>query len=328
LQEIIEKFNKQYGRKDDLMKTYNLPSDPIHLGLIKKFNSLKHKTFLGQTEIKGIRGSGTYLLPDDLVPTNHILHDLIRGFYKPKGKMYMLSYQATESESNYGKQILWNDELQTEFKLIRMSPPTGQKDNRAKSDIAAARYNMLNKFPIGILHKKKKGVNYCLGLGVITEETTEGIFIVQPISLEENINNLNFQIYDLSHITQTERESIIKSRIGHSKFKENLLKIDPRCKICGLNIIYILIASHIKPWSVSTHKERLDINNGLLLCPTHDALFDKGYISFDEKGYILISKLLNYDSMNSVQLKKDFKITNFQLHEKYLDWHRINIFKK
>jgi putative restriction endonuclease len=310
---------------------YYLPYDAFHLGILKKFERLKYKTFIGQTEIKGIRGSGHYLLPDELVPFNHMLHDLIRGFYKPKGKPYMLSYQATESEKNYGKQIQWKDGSQKDFLLIRMSPPTSEKDNRAKSDIAAARYNMENKIPIGILYKIKKGTNRCLGLGLITEETTDGIFIVRPISIEESIEVSKsdvIKINDLSHITQTEKESIIKSRIGHSRFKDNLLRIDPKCRICGMNVKELLIASHIKPWSQSSAKERLDIYNGLLLCPNHDALFDKGYISFDVQGNIMISNLLDEKSLSFLQLNKNMKIDNITKYEKYLEWHRVYVFKQ
>jgi predicted restriction endonuclease len=47
---------------------------------------------------------------------------------------------------------------------------------------------------------------------------------------------------------------------------------------------HFLIASHVKPWSESNHQERLDVNNGLLHCPNHDDLFDKGYISFIKMG--------------------------------------------
>lgn len=51
---------------------------------------------------------------------------------------------------------------------------------------------------------------------------------------------------------------------------------------CGVSDEHFLIDSHIKPWSQSNNQEWLDVNNGLLLCPNHDALFDKGiiYISF------------------------------------------------
>ncbi|MEW9674148.1 HNH endonuclease [Ammoniphilus sp. 3BR4] len=33
----------------------------------------------------------------------------------------------------------------------------------------------------------------------------------------------------------------------------------------------------------------MDLNNGLLLCPNHDALFEKGLISFRDDGGIFVS---------------------------------------
>ncbi|MBO7381377.1 MAG: HNH endonuclease, partial [Neisseriaceae bacterium] len=51
----------------------------------------------------------------------------------------------------------------------------------------------------------------------------------------------------------------------------------------------------LKPWRKSNDKEKLDINNGLLLCPTHDKLIDKGLITFSENGEIIISELLTDD---------------------------------
>lgn len=306
---------------------FHIPDEPIHLGILRKFEHLKSTIFHGQTEIKGKRGSGVFLPPDEHVPSEHILHDLIRGFYKPKGKAYMLSYQATESDKNYGKQIQWKNSSLLEFELIRMSPPTGEKDNRAKSDIAAARYNLEHKLPIGILHKVSKGVNRCLGLGIIIEETTEGIFIVKPVSLADSINekqsSIN-QIEDLSHITETERESVIKSRVGQSEFKENLLRDNPCCRLCGLEMKELLIASHIKPWSQSNSKERLDFYNGFLLCPTHDALFDKGFISFADDGSIIISASLNKKFIETLDILQSSRINVLDEHHKYLKWHREN----
>lgn len=97
-----------------------------------------------------------------------------------------------------------------------------------------------------------------------------------------------------NEITETEKEQIIKSRIGQSAFKKALLAVEKKCKLCGVSDERFLVASHIKPWSQSNHQERLDVNNGLLLCPNHDALFDKGYISFDDDdGTILISDSLD-----------------------------------
>ncbi|MDG4850855.1 HNH endonuclease [Peribacillus frigoritolerans] len=128
-------------------------------------------------------------------------------------------------------------------------------------------------------------------------------------------------------ITETEKERIIKSRIGQSAFKKALLAVEKKCRLCGVSDERFLVASHIKPWSQSNHKERLDVNNGLLLCPNHDALFDKGYISFDVDGMILISASLDESTKVFLNINDRLKLQMNELQQKYMKWHRENIFK-
>ena len=123
----------------------------------------------------------------------------------------------------------------------------------------------------------------------------------------------------------TEKENLIKCRIGQGEFRDKLIKHWQGCSVTGLEQNDILIASHIKPWSQSDNEERLDPFNGLLLLPTLDKLFDKGYISFDDNGSILISKLLtNYDILG---INEDMKIKIEEEHKKYLNYHRNEIFE-
>lgn len=90
-----------------------------------------------------------------------------------------------------------------------------------------------------------------------------------------------------------------------------------------------LVASHIQRWSESDDNERRDINNVFLLCPDHDWLFDKFYISFDDEGNILLA-----DSVDKViyeKLKISSDIVNVSLNNenrKYLKWHREQFNKK
>lgn len=127
-------------------------------------------------------------------------------------------------------------------------------------------------------------------------------------------------------IADTEKEQIIKSRIGQSFFKKALLSVEKKCRICGVTDERFLIASHIKPWSQSNHKERLDVNNGLLLCPNHDALFDKGYISFDDDGTILISDTLDEVTKVFLNINKTMNIRMNERQKQYMKWHRENLF--
>src|SRR5690606_32697483 len=126
----------------------------------------------------------------------------------------------------------------------------------------------------------------------------------------------------------TEKEQVIKSRIGQSTFKEKLLKRECKCAICGITDKNFLIASHIKPWSKSSHSERLDVNNGLLLCPNHDTLFDKGYISFDDEGKIVICSQLDETTKTFMNIDPSIRIILTDGMRKYMKYHfdhiRIN----
>ncbi|UOY93151.1 EVE domain-containing protein [Ectobacillus sp. JY-23] len=128
-------------------------------------------------------------------------------------------------------------------------------------------------------------------------------------------------------ITDTEKERVIKSRIGQSVFKKALLTREKKCGLCGVSDEQFLVASHIKPWSQSSNQERLDVNNGLLLCPNHDALFDKGYISFGDDGGILISESLNEATKVFLNINEDMRINISESQRQYMNWHCDNVFK-
>ena len=63
-----------------------------------------------------------------------------------------------------------------------------------------------------------------------------------------------------------EKKALTKIRINQSVFRELLLKRYSSCCLCNVNDKNFLVASHIKPWAKSNSEEKLDVNNGLLLC--------------------------------------------------------------
>lgn len=91
-------------------------------------------------------------------------------------------------------------------------------------------------------------------------------------------------------LESTTRQAVILARRGQGKFRENVEAIELACRLTGITNSSLLIASHIKPWRLcATAEERLDGNNGLLLTPDADHLFDRGYISFENDGTVLVS---------------------------------------
>jgi len=123
---------------------------------------------------------------------------------------------------------------------------------------------------------------------------------------------------------ETEREAISKYRIGQSKFREKVLKLwNHTCPITGVNTPELLIASHIVSWQLANNKEKLDQFNGLPLSPSIDKLFDKGFVSFDDNGGLLINPNICKSTVEKLGIAIDSKIANLQPeHRKYLKRHR------
>lgn len=155
---------------------------------------------------------------------------------------------------------------------------------------------------------------------LIDEITVEKNYILLKEEIINNIDDIN--------ITETEREVLAKTRIGHSEYKAKLLESDKKCRVCNLKDGNYLIASHIKPWSVSSDKEKLDQNNGLLLCPNHDYLFDRNRISFDENGFILISASIDKNTRILLNLDNNMKIELKNEEKPYMNYHRQVFYQK
>ena len=129
-------------------------------------------------------------------------------------------------------------------------------------------------------------------------------------------------------LTGEEKEIITKARINQSKFREMLLEKYSKCCLCSVSNPDLLVASHIKPWSVSTPQEKVDINNGLLLCPNHDKLFDKGFITFTDEGEIIISDKLNMVDRVYMNVKDGMHVDFTEAGKQYIKYHRENEFKQ
>lgn len=149
---------------------------------------------------------------------------------------------------------------------------------------------------------------------------------IKPLH-NESFLNLQKELESPIVLDKTENEVITKVRIGQSIFKRTLLAMEKKCRLCGVSDERLLVASHIKPWSQSDNQERLDVNNGLLLCPNHDALFDKGHISFNKDGLILISNSLDKHSKLFLNINETMNIRMKESQQQYMKWHRENKFK-
>jgi putative restriction endonuclease len=99
---------------------------------------------------------------------------------------------------------------------------------------------------------------------------------------------LEQQVVSDPTVPETQRTAIIQARKGQGLFKARVSKIETKCRITGVQNPVHLVASHCKPWRDCSNEERLDGENGLLLTPSIDHLFDRGFIGFEDGGRLII----------------------------------------
>jgi predicted restriction endonuclease len=145
---------------------------------------------------------------------------------------------------------------------------------------------------------------------------------VTQVEIQQDIDNI---ILDVT-IPDTQKAMMVNTRIGQGKFREDLIAYWQGCAITRYQNHSFLIASHIKPWSKSDNVERLDPFNGLLLLANIDKAFDLGYVSFNDKGSILISEYL--EDYKTLGIDKDMKVLLSRKHQDYLAYHRENQYRQ
>lgn len=125
---------------------------------------------------------------------------------------------------------------------------------------------------------------------------------------------------------KTERQGLVTSRVGQGYYRNEILsKWGGVCPISSCDIKEILISSHIKKWSECSDSERLDVENGILLSPNVDSLFDKHLISFSDTGKLITSGRINKSVLEQLGLKTEIKIPITEGMKPYLEYHRNNL---
>lgn len=137
---------------------------------------------------------------------------------------------------------------------------------------------------------------------------------IDVITLQNTLNN--------NPGAGTDIKKIVKTRVSQGSFRRLLLLERHQCNLCDISTTSVLRASHIKEWSKSSREERIDANNGLLLCANHDALFDRHQISFDpDTGDICISASIDTNQRDALNLSDSFNLTISDRMKAYMKIH-------
>ncbi|WP_438317434.1 HNH endonuclease [Sporosarcina sp. FA9] len=130
-------------------------------------------------------------------------------------------------------------------------------------------------------------------------------------------------------LAETESETKTKLRLGHQRFRNELLPLwNDQCALCKVELPELLQASYAKPWKDCTTKERINPNNGILLCRNHDALYQNGFIAFDGTGKIHISSRIPEEDYEKYGLAKRMTVNRTEKNKPFLKWHKKHMFKE
>ena len=193
--------------------------------------------------------------------------------YRNKNKMPEIFLNHSTKVSRLEKEYLYFD-----IYKVNVNPP------RIYINSTSEAYDLIREISL-------PNISY---VAILKLKDDEGnlLYYFRPF-IEYNVDTLHQEeitiIEEDDNIPTSERESIIKSRVGQGKYREKLLDECPFCPITMVNDERILIASHIKPWVKSNNFEKTDSKNGFMFTPTYDKLFDRGFISFEDDGTMLVS---------------------------------------
>ena len=131
-----------------------------------------------------------------------------------------------------------------------------------------------------------------------------------------------------SDLSESEILALVKIRIGQSNYRQQLIQRWGGCSVTGCKLTEFLIASHIHAWGkCESADERWDPDNGLLLTPSLDKLFDRGLIGFDDNGNVVIHPNLARGQMHHFGVDQNIRLRRDVLNKhlgimKYLKLHR------
>ena len=152
--------------------------------------------------------------------------------------------------------------------------------------------------------------------------------IVHP-KLDSSNSDFLVSITEKKHQT---RKNV--GRQGADMYRKKVIEHMPQCPFTKITDEKLLIASHIKPYSVCIKEGRedqaVDHLNGLTLTPTYDKLFDQGYITFKNNGDLICGTLLSAYTWERLNINPNAK-NNLRIYpenrESYLDYHRRYVFQ-
>jgi putative restriction endonuclease len=171
-------------------------------------------------------------------------------------------------------------------------------------------------------------------LGAEAHDLLLGYRVAEDLPIASAVGLVEWEEHELNLVQgdaalpDTQRQAIVLARRGQGLFKKRVMNLESACRITGVNREEHLRASHCKPWRDATNEERLDGENGLLLTPTIDHLFDRGFIAFEDDGQVIVSPVAHRESLDRMGIEsgRPMKTGTFSTGQRrFLAYHRENV---
>jgi putative restriction endonuclease len=248
-------------------------------------------------------------------------HAISRGVVTPRESDVIILFVTREKQASLTQyqDFLNGDRLHWE----------GEKRHGSDDRIARAHENgeAIHLFYRDVHHTPFRYHGQVLLTRFTRRKTEPSNFVFQLVHDLSPADDIAVHEPELEAVPETEREAIVKARVGQGDFRESLLIVWKGCAITGIDRADLLRASHIKPWRYSTNAERLDRFNGLLLLPQYDHMFDRGYITFDDRGVLEPSPAIASLPADRLGIDLFAKMSRVEdEHLPFLEYHREEVF--
>jgi hypothetical protein len=171
-------------------------------------------------------------------------------------------------------------------------------------------------------------------IGAEARNIVLGHRVAEELPIQPGIGLVEWEEHEIDRvqsdtgIPDTTRQALVLARRGQGLFKDRVRQVERACRITGVDRVEHLRASHCKPWRASSNDERLDGENGLLLTPNADRLFDRGFIGFEDNGDVLVSPVAHLESLARLGINPRSPPNVGRISQgqrRYLEFHRENV---
>ncbi|QBB72166.1 HNH endonuclease [Pseudolysobacter antarcticus] len=276
------------------------------------------------------------------VAPGDIVFSFADTFIKAIGIIASHAYEAPKPAEFGAAGIRW-DRIgwRVDVRFAELISQTRPSDHMARlSRLLPTRYAPLRENGHGLQSVYLTGISELLAgalidlIGREARDLVQGRQIQDGAEIQPAIGLIQWEEHELEmvrvdeNLTMTDREAVVIARRGQGLFKERVMQRERACRITGVNRAEHLRASHCKPWRDASNEERLDGENGLLLTPNADHLFDRGFIGFDDNGDVLVSPVADPESLTRMGISstRRLNVGEFsQRQQHFLSYHRDNV---